>query len=73
MKRPCKSRTARQTTTTLSTQDQIRRYIECSVDEHCLAWQAELVTSAPHWVYLLGLHLRLVELENLESAAQELL
>jgi hypothetical protein len=55
------------------TPDQIRRYIECSTDEHHLSWQAELTSSEPHWVYLLGLHLRLVELEHLETAAGELL
>lgn len=57
----------------LPTPDQIRRYIECSVDEHHLSWQAELISSEPHWVYLLGLHLRLIELEQLETAARELL
>ena len=28
---------------------------------------------APYWVYLIGLHLRMVELEHLEEAVQELL
>jgi hypothetical protein len=55
------------------TPDQIRQYIRCSVDEHHLSWQAELTSSEPHWAYLLGLHLRLVELEHLETAAGELL
>jgi hypothetical protein len=57
----------------LPTPAQIRRYIECSADEHYFSWQAELISSEPKWVYLLGLHLRLVELEHLETAAGELL
>jgi len=53
--------------------DQIRHYMECMADEHQLAWHTELLSSAPHWVYLLGLHLRMCELEHLEPAAGELL
>lgn len=66
-------RLPRSTGKTPPTPDQIRRYIECSSDEHQFAWHHELHTAAPHWVYLLGLHLRLVELDHLESAAKELL
>jgi hypothetical protein len=47
--------------------------MECMADEHQLAWHTELLSSAPHWVYLLGLHLRMCELEHLEPAAGELL
>jgi len=40
---------------------------------HQEAWQRELHSALPNWTLLLGLHLRLVELENMESAVQELL
>ena len=72
MKRPCRRKTA-QTTTTPPTPDQIRRYIQCSADEHQFAWQDELKSSAPHWAGLLNLHLRLVELEKMEEGMEELL
>ena len=55
------------------TPDQIRNYIQCMSDEHQRAWQTELMTSAPYWVYLLGLHLRMVELDHMEAAVEELL
>ena len=53
------------------TPDQIRQYIECSADEHQFAWHDELLSKAPHWVYLIGLHLRLVELDHLDAAVKE--
>jgi hypothetical protein len=52
------------------TADQIISYMQALADA---AWGAELTSSAPHWVYLIGLHLRLIELEHVEEAAQELL
>ena len=55
------------------TPDQIQAYIQTMNEQHQLEWQAELKSSAPHWEYLLDLHLRLVELEKLESASAELL
>ena len=55
------------------TADQIRRHMQCMANEHHEAWHAELTSSQPHWVYLIGLHLRLVELEHLEEAVQEFL
>jgi hypothetical protein len=67
------SRKQCRTRKTEPTPDLIRRYIQCSADEHHLSWQAELTGSAPHWTYMLGLHLRLIELEHLEAAAGELL
>ena len=73
MKRPCRRRTTQNSPTTLPTPDQIRRYIQCSADEHQLAWRGELTSAAPHWVYLLNLHLRLVELEHMEEGVEELL
>ena len=64
---------SRSTGKTPPTPDQIRRYIECSADEHQFAWHDELLSDAPHWVYLIGLHPRLVELDHLETAVHELL
>ena len=55
------------------TPDQIRLYMQCLEDEHQQAWHVELTGPAPHWVCLIGLHLRLVELEHLEPAVQEFL
>ena len=53
--------------------DHIQQYMQALAEEHQAAWHAELTSAAPHWVYLIGLHLRLVELEHVEEAAQELL
>jgi hypothetical protein len=55
------------------TPDLMRRYMQALAEEHQEAWHAELMSAAPHWTYLLGLHLRLIELENLETGAEELL
>jgi hypothetical protein len=53
--------------------DQIRQYIGCMITDHEKAWSEELHSQHPEWIYLLGLHLRLAELEHLEPAAQEFL
>ena len=53
--------------------DQIRRYLQCAAEEHQHAWHEELMSSAPHWVYLIALHLRLAELDHLEEAAEDFL
>ena len=55
------------------TPDQIRGYIQVMAEEHQQAWHAELMGAAPYWVYLMALHLRLVELDHMEEAAQEFL
>ena len=55
------------------TTDLLRQYMQSLAEEHQEAWRSELMSAAPYWTYLLGLHLRLVELENLEAAVQELL
>ena len=73
MKGAHRRKTTRKSKTTQPGPDEIRRYLECMADEHHLCWQAELTSSAPHWVYLLGLHLRLVELERMGEGAEELL
>ena len=60
-------------TRTEPTPDQIRQYMRCLAEEHQVAWHEEVMSSAPHWVYLLALHLRMVELEHMEPGAGELL
>lgn len=55
------------------TLDQMQLYIQRSYDHHQQEWHTELLEPAPEWIYLLGVHLRLVELEHLEPAVQELL
>ena len=55
------------------TPDQIRHYMQKLAEQHYQDWQLELTTEAPHWVYLIAIHLRLIELENMESAVQEFL
>jgi hypothetical protein len=51
---------------------QIRGYLEALQHEHQFAYQEELLSDSPQWVVMLGLHLRLVELEHLEAGLQEL-
>lgn len=55
------------------TPDQIRHYMQKLAEQHYQDWQLELMDGAPHWVYLIALHLRLIELENMEAAVKELL
>jgi hypothetical protein len=55
------------------TPDQIHHYIQLMSDQHQGEWQCELQSSAPHWEYLLGLHLRMIELNHPETASAELL
>ena len=52
---------------------QIRDYLEVLQHEHHLAYNVELLSDDPQWIMLLGLHLRMVELEQLEAGMQELL
>lgn len=73
MKRPRRGKSAHTNKTNPPSPDQIRRYVQCMADEHYLSWQVELTSAQPHWVYLLGLHLRLVELERMEEGVEELL
>ena len=51
----------------------VRRYIARMLTEHHLQWQQQVMGPAPDWELLLGLHLRMIELEGLEQAAGELL
>ena len=56
------------------TADQICQYMDKIADEHQQGWHEELTgDTPPHWVYLLALHLRMVELEHLASASEDLL
>jgi hypothetical protein len=55
------------------TPDQLRQHMRLMSDEHQQAWHEELMEKAPYWVYLIGLHLRLIELEHMETAVQEFL
>ncbi len=55
------------------TSEQLQQYVERMADDHQEAWHHELLDPAPYWEYMLGLHLRLVELEHMEAAVQELL
>ena len=55
------------------TPQQIRGYLEALQHEHHLAYQVELLSDNPQWLVMLGLHLRMVELEQLETGMQELL
>lgn len=48
--------------------------MEKTADQHQQDWHEELTGAAPpHWVYLLALHLRMIELDHLTTAAEELL
>ena len=51
--------------------DQIRTYLQELVDQHHQDWNQQLQQAEPEWSHLLALHLRLIELENMEAALQE--
>ncbi len=53
--------------------DEIRGYIRQLYDHHQREWHRRLLAAAPEWSFLLALHLRLIELERMESAVEELL
>ena len=52
--------------------DLVRQYIQSLVEQHQHEWHEELMAAAPYWTHLLCLHLRIVELDHLEEAVQEL-
>jgi hypothetical protein len=56
-----------------ATLDEIEAYIRRLADEHQQEWHKAVLDVAPQWTFLLSLHLRLVELEKMKSALQELL
>ncbi len=51
--------------------DQIRKYLLELVAQHHHEWCHQLQQSQPEWAHLLALHLRLIELENMEAALRE--
>ncbi len=53
--------------------EQLQADIQSQSDRCQLLWQEEVTSGAPRWGVLLGLHLRLSELEYLWDAGQELL
>jgi len=55
------------------TPEQLHHYMQKMEDEHQQAWHQELMGKAPYWECLIGMHLRLVELEHMETAVRELL
>lgn len=53
--------------------DVMRDFIRATLEEHQLEWHAQLTSDQPFWIHLLGLHLRMVELDRMEEAIAELL
>ncbi len=51
--------------------EQIRAYLQELADQHHRDWKGQLQRADPEWSHLLALHLRLVELENMEAALGE--
>jgi len=51
--------------------DQIRRYLQELIEQHHDDWNHQLEQTEPQWSHLLALHLRLIELENMEAALLE--
>ena len=55
------------------TPEQFREYVKDLQCEHQAAWQEQAFSDGPQWIVMLGLHLRLVELERLADSMEELL
>ena len=53
--------------------EQFREYVNELQSEHQTAWQEQAFSNGPQWIVMLGLHLRLVELERLADGLKELL
>lgn len=66
---------SKRTTTPASepTFEDLSQYVQQMANEHQKAWRRELMGKAPCWECLIAMHLRMVELEHLESAVQEFL
>lgn len=71
MRRPSRKKSAR--TKTEPTADQLQKYIAAMHMDHALQFGHELHSAAPHWEYLLALHVRMTELEHLAPGVEELL
>jgi hypothetical protein len=69
MKRPRHRTQPRQPVTV----DTLRSYMQAMSENHNEQWSAELMSDAPYWIHMLGLHLRMIELDRLEEAVGELL
>jgi hypothetical protein len=70
VKRPRKKNQAK---ITAPTPGQLRQYMQDMAEQHQASWHTELMGSPPRWAYLIHLHLRMVELERIEQAVEELL
>ncbi len=70
MKRASPKKSAR--IKTPPTADQLQNFINAMRVEHELEFTEELHSRAPHWEYLLALHLRMTELEHLVPAVGDL-
>ena len=53
--------------------DEIEQFMQHLSDEHQQEWHKTVLGESPQWTFLLALHLRLVELEHMKSAVEELL
>ena len=53
--------------------EQFREYVNELQSEHQAAWHEQAFSDGPQWIVMLGLHLRLVELERLADSMEELL
>jgi hypothetical protein len=67
-----KKRTAPQRKPVPRNPDEIQQYVQTLYDEHQQEWQSAILDPAPDWPFLLALHLRMIELDHLETAVQEL-
>ena len=70
-RKPSSSRARRIRTN--ATCDELLNFARLMADQYQEEWHRELLEDKPEWTYLMGLHLRLVELEQLEPAVKELL
>lgn len=53
--------------------EELRANFEAMADGYQDLWSEEVLSDAPRWGHVLGLHLRICELEHLEEAGLELL
>jgi hypothetical protein len=53
--------------------ERFREYVQELQREHQAAWNEQAFSDGPQWIVMLGLHLRLVELERLADSLEELL
>jgi hypothetical protein len=53
--------------------EEVRAKFEDMANGYNECWLAEVLSDQPRWGYVLGLHLRLCEIQHLEEAGGELL